>query len=83
MDEDAVRSLQKLDLSHQGFHFGMQSVNLETMRLMSRKIGPKIFKQRVEMLRKIDSNIELSLDLIYGLPGDTYDTFRKTVDFSL
>ena len=83
MDEDAVRSLQKLDLSHQGFHFGMQSVNLETMRLMSRKIGPKIFKKRVEMLRKIDPNIQLSLDLIYGLPGDNFDTFRKTVDFAL
>ena len=83
MNEEAVRSLQQLDLSHQKFHFGMQSVNLETMRLMSRKIGPKIFKKRVEMMRSVDPNIELSMDLIYGLPGDNFYTFRETVDFAL
>ncbi len=83
MNEDAVHALKQLDLSHQGFHFGMQSVNLETMRLMSRKIGPKIFKKRVEMMRSIDPNIELSMDLIYGLPGDNFYTFRETVDFAL
>ena len=83
MDEEAVYALQHLNLSHQGFHFGMQSINKETMELMSRKIGPKLFKKRVAMLKKIDPNIELSLDLIYGLPGDTYNTFRQTVDFAL
>ncbi len=83
MNEEAVRSLQQLDLSHQGFHFGMQSVNAETMHLMSRKVGPKVFKKRVEMLRQVDPNIELSMDLIYGLPGDNFYTFRKTVDFAL
>ena len=83
MNEEAVHALQQLDLSHQGFHFGMQSVNAETMHLMSRKIGPKLFKKRVEMLRQVDPNIELSMDLIYGLPGDNFYTFRKTVDFAL
>ena len=83
MNEEAVEALQYLDLSHQKFHFGMQSVNMETMQLMSRKIGPKLFKKRVEMLRSVDPELELSLDLIYGLPGDTYNTFRKTVEFAL
>ena len=31
----------------------------------------------------IDPNIELSMDLIYGLPGDNFYTFRETVDFAL
>lgn len=83
MDEEAFEALQKLELSHQKFHFGMQSVNMETMKLMNRKIGPKLFKKRVELLRNLDPELELSLDLIYGLPGDNFYTFRKTVDFAL
>lgn len=83
MDEETIAAIQKLELSHQKFHFGMQSVNLETMQLMNRKIGPKLFKKRVELLRGIDPELELSLDLIYGLPGDNFYTFRKTVDFAL
>lgn len=83
MDEDAVHAIKKLELSHQKFHFGMQSVNMETMRYINRKVGPQLFKNRIEMMREIDPELELSLDLIYGLPGDTFYTFRKTVDFAL
>lgn len=83
MDEDAVHAIKKLELSHQKFHFGMQSVNMETMRYINRKVGPQLFKKRIEMMREIDPELELSLDLIYGLPGDTFYTFRKTVDFAL
>lgn len=83
MDEEAVLAVKMLELSQHKFHFGMQSVNMETMRLMNRKIGPQLFRKRVEMMRGIDPELELSLDLIYGLPGDTFYTFRKTVDFAL
>ena len=49
MDEEIVDALQKMDLGHQQYHFGMQSVNMETMQLMDRKIGPKLFQKRVKM----------------------------------
>jgi len=83
MDESAVLSVKQLELSQHKYHFGMQSVNLETMRLMNRKVGPQLFRKRIEMMRGIVPNLELSLDLIYGLPGDTFYIFRKTVDFAL
>ncbi len=83
MDESAVHSVKQLELSQHKFHFGMQSVNMETMQLMNRKVGPHLFRKRVDMMRGIVPDLELSLDLIYGLPGDTFYTFRKTVDFAL
>ena len=83
MDEEAVRALKEIQLSHQKFHFGMQSINQETLKLMNRRIGAKLFKKRIDMLRRVDPDIEISFDLIYGLPGDNFSSFRDTVDFAL
>ena len=83
MDEEAVRALKEIQLSHQEFHFGMQSINQEALKLMNRRIGAKLFKKRIDMLRRVDPDIEISLDLIYGLPGDNFSSFRDTVDFAL
>jgi|GEM_PF-2476967 len=83
INEEAIEALSLLDLSHQKFHFGMQSVNQETMKLMKRRIGPELFKKRMELIYQVDPDAEISFDLIYGLPGDNFLTFRETVNFSL
>ncbi len=84
MDEEAIEALHKIKFEkHQGFHFGMQSANQETLRLMNRKIGPELISKRIKMIKELEPNAEISFDLIYGLPGDTHETFRDTVNFAL
>ena len=83
MDEEALESLQKIKVGSQGFLFGMQSVNDETLRLMNRKIGPEIISKRIKMIKELDPNVEISFDIIYGLPGDNHEAFRDTVNFAL
>ncbi len=84
MDEDSLDSLKKIHFEkHQGLHFGMQSINQETLRLMNRKIGPELIAKRIKMIRELEPSTEISFDLIYGLPGDNHEDFRNTVNFAL
>ena len=37
----------------------------------------------MRMIREIDPDSQISLEVIYGLPGDNHEGFLKTVDFAL
>ncbi|MBU3956393.1 radical SAM protein [bacterium] len=83
LDEEMVKELSKLQLSHQQFFFGMQSTNKRTLQLMNRRIDTDIFIKKVALLRKINPATEISFDLIYGLPGDNFEIFKETIEFAL
>lgn len=83
LDEEAIELLSALQLSHHQFHFGMQSINELTLKLMNRRSNAKVFTEKIALLRKINPAAEVSFDLIYGLPGDNYETFKETIEFSL
>lgn len=83
LNEELIKLLSRLELSHQKFLFGMQSINELTLQLMKRRSSSKIFTKKVELLRRINPAAEISFDLIYGLPGDNFESFKKTVEFSL
>ncbi len=83
INREAVECLKKLDLSHQKFLFGVQTINQETLKLMSRTKRPEHIRERINLLREMDPGAEISLDLIYGLPGDNFELFRNTINFSL
>ena len=83
LDEEGIEALTNLTFSQHGFHFGMQSINQDTLKIINRKVGPKLIKKRIDMLHQLVSDVNLSFDLIYGLPGDNHNTFRNTLDFAL
>lgn len=83
LNENMIRDIQKLHLSYQKFHFGMQSVNQLTLKLMNRRLGPGTIMKKIQLLRKIDPTAEISFDVIFGLPGDNFKTFADTVEFAL
>lgn len=60
---------------------GLQSSSKKVMAGLNRSFDPRKFKEKIKLL---DENfLVYGFDLIYGLPGDTLDGFRKSLDFAL
>ena len=58
---------------------GLQSVNRETLKRVKRGGSPEKVAGAAKMLH--DAGIELLVDLIVGLPGDTADDVMRGIDF--
>lgn len=82
LDEETIACLSKVELIRNQFHFGLQSTNPEALALLNRRIPEDVFVARIGLLRRLKPEAQISLDLIYGLPGDNYEGFRKSVDFA-
>lgn len=58
---------------------GLQSIDPEAQELMDRKNNLKAFERGVRALR--DEGIRVKVDLIVGLPGDTHDSVRGSLNY--
>ena len=58
---------------------GLQSVDPHAQALMGRKINLRRFERGARAMR--DAGIAVRVDLILGLPGDTVDSVRRSIDF--
>ncbi len=71
-------------LARAGFtklEMGLQSVNRETLKRVKRGGSPEKVAAAAKMLR--DEGIDLLVDLIIGLPGDTPQDVSRGIDFLL
>ncbi len=69
-------------LARAGFdklEIGLQSVNRETLKRVKRGGSPGLVAEAAKMLH--DEGIELLVDLIIGLPGDTPDDVSRGMEF--
>lgn len=60
---------------------GLQSTNAEALKLHSRHFRRDRFVEVVNALNGVGSHT--AVEIIVGLPGDTPDTFKRTLDFAL
>jgi hypothetical protein len=60
---------------------GLQSADPAVQKRVNRVFSPEDFINRIALLN--ESGAIFGFDLIYGLPGDTLDGFRKSLDFAL
>ena len=82
-NDEMVELFSQLELAFNQFHFGLQSTNPEALDLANRRCSDDLWLSRIKRIREIAPQIEISLDMIYGMPGDDYDGFMRTVDFAL
>ncbi len=61
---------------------GVQSISEPAMRSINRVYNVNRITDNIRKLSRLP-NLSLSLDLISGLPGDTYDGFKRTLDWAL
>ncbi|MBW4055267.1 MAG: B12-binding domain-containing radical SAM protein [Proteobacteria bacterium] len=60
---------------------GLQSADREVLKLVGRSFNKTEFTAKVGLLNK--SGAVFGFDLIYGLPGDTLDGFRRSLNYAL
>ena len=78
IDREMVKLFSMLNCSLQ---IGLQSAIPEILSTVNRKFDPDKYIEKISMLNY--SGIIFGLDLIYGLPGDTIDGFKYSLDYAL
>ena len=66
---------------HCTLQIGLQSAHDDVLRNISRSFDPEDFGAKILLLHQ--AGVPYGFDLIYGLPGDTLDGFRESVDFAM
>jgi len=59
----------------------VQSANTSVLKVLDRTHNPAIVPQRVRAA--LDAGLEVSVDVIYGSPGETLSMWQETLDFIL
>lgn len=67
------------DANFREVEIGLQSIDPTAQSLMDRKNNLKAFERGVKAL--IDVGIQVKVDLIIGLPGDTVDSVHRGLDY--
>lgn len=60
---------------------GLQSARPQVLRQVGRRLDREDFAERVGFLN--EAGVVFGFDLIYGLPGDTLEGFRESLDYAL
>jgi radical SAM superfamily enzyme YgiQ (UPF0313 family) len=66
---------------HCTLQIGLQSAHDAVLRNISRTFDPEDFEAKILLLHQ--AGVPYGFDLIYGLPGDSLDGFRASVDFAM
>lgn len=77
-DDETLDFLEKVPKGYFQFEIGVQSINPETMVAIKRN---NILDKLAHNIRRISRNIHLHLDLIAGLPYETYDIFKNSFNY--
>lgn len=77
-DDEVIEFLQKVPKDYFQFEIGVQTINPETMEIIHRKSDLDRLSKNVLAIK---DNIHLHLDLIAGLPEESYETFKKSFDY--
>jgi len=81
LDKEMINLLSKLPGGC--IAFGLQSTNPLVLKNINRKWNKKIFERNINLLQKKAKRIKIVIDLIYGLPGDTYESYKKSFGYAM
>ena len=74
VDDEALDLMEQANFRH--LRFGLQTLRLDLMRAMNRAwFSPQSLDRLVAVRRRFTIHV----DLLYGLPGDSYKNFRDTM----
>lgn len=61
------------------FSLGIQDFNTDVLKTVNREPAAMPVKEIVDFIRMINPSVSVNLDFIYGLPGQTVESFSKTI----
>jgi radical SAM superfamily enzyme YgiQ (UPF0313 family) len=66
------------------FFLSIQTTNPEALKLIDKKrVSPEIFAQMTQALKQWVPAAKIKIDVMLGLPGDTFEKYIQTLDFVL
>lgn len=77
LTEEELEILSKAKDGRIQFEVGVQTTNNEILRNINRHVNFETIREKVEELKKL-KNIKQHLDLIAGLPGEDYNSFKNS-----
>lgn len=77
-DDEVIEFLKKVPEGYFQFEIGVQSINKDTMNSINRR---NLLERLEKNIKAISKNIHLHVDLIAGLPHDTYETFKDSFNY--
>lgn len=78
IDAKLARAFSEISCSLQ---IGLQSANPDVLKNINRTFDRKDFTRKIAILN--DNGVVFGFDLIYGLPQDTYPSFKNSIDFAI
>lgn len=78
IDRQLSKAFSKVNCALQ---FGLQSSNPEVLKKVNRTFDKNKFVKNISFLN--NDGVIFGFDLIYGLPGDTLEGFKKSLDFAV
>jgi threonylcarbamoyladenosine tRNA methylthiotransferase MtaB len=63
------------------FHVPLQSGSNKILKLMRRRYFAELYKERIELIKSINPNTCIGVDVIVGFPGEEEEDFLKTYEF--
>lgn len=63
------------------FIMGLQSLTPAAQKAMERNLSAESFTEKMQQLKKWNPKAKTQVDIILGLPKDTYEGFLNTLDF--
>ncbi len=81
LSEDIIRFVAASSKFVPHFHLPLQSGSDTLLRRMKRRYDTQLYRQRVEIIRKIMPDAAIGVDVIVGFPGETDEIFLETYRF--
>jgi len=63
------------------FHIPLQSGSDAVLKLMQRRYNSELYRDRVNLIKKIMPHACIGVDVIVGSPGETEAYFKESIDF--
>ena len=76
LDKDIIEVL--LEMPESEYNFGVQTTNPPALKAISRAFNKNIFEREYNALA---GNHNVTVDAIYGLPEDSIDAYKRTLDY--
>ena len=81
LTNDIITFVANSDKFMPHFHIPLQSGSDKILKLMRRKYLRKLYKDRIEFIKKMMPHACIGVDVIVGFPGETHEHFLETYNF--
>ena len=82
LSEELIQTIASSKHICHGIHLPVQSGSTKILKLMNRKYTREDYLSKIQMIRSILPDCEITSDVIVGFPGETEQDFQETISLA-